>query len=414
MVDKNSEELLKKVASLSEQERKVLELVCEGLSYAAIAEKMYLSLSSVKQYMGRVYMKLGLKYLTTRERLKVIFQVYCPLLEKVEPPSEPEKIEVVEVVPSDIEELVNEDEEGIVVWQSTVLQKVTEQPKHPRKNSLLRWLIVVGILGCLGIALVFFVISNLLENFPIEQSPDQPIPDSAFTEAVEAITQSAIESQIIPTEIQTIQTVSSEPTAQIPTETLQPPPTNTQLPSATPTLRLQLPFTDNFDNGASPSWQPVSSKGVWRVINGKYTYTGGKKFNIDYNLVGDKNWQNYIIDVDYSLENDIYAGLAVIVRARGPGNLGLAFFIIDGSPVWRIWQAEGWQTLVEGKNFSYDPNHIRVEVNESRFYGSVSGLGELEITDTSTTSGMVGLAVYCRSESGCPEFDNFSVTVYNP
>jgi len=415
MTTNNQEEIRAGLAKLSKQEREVLRLRCQSFAYKDIGEKLYISTSSVKQYMSRVYIKLGLDLLERTERTRALFQDVCPLLATLEGTEAPPESEEPEVIPVDVIDMVEEDERAIVVWQPPPIQETDQESTPSRGPRPLRWILSGAILSCIGLALILFLVNRFLGPFFPGQPAAPSIPDSAFTEAVLSLTQTAVANgENIPAEILPTQTEKTEPTIPTPTDTIPPTFTNTPQPTSTPTLSMQMPFTDNFDNGASPSWQPASSSGVWRVINGKYTYTGEEEFSWIYNLVGDKNWQNYIVEVDYSLENDIYAYLAVIVRAQGPGNLGLAFIISDGSPLWAIWQSDGWHVLVESENSSYEPNHIRVEVNGSRFYGVVSGVGELEIFDSSITNGMVGIAVKCRSESACPEFDNFSVASYNP
>jgi DNA-binding NarL/FixJ family response regulator len=47
------------VPRLSDRERQVLELLAEGLGVTAIAERLYLSESTAKSHIGRIYEKLG-------------------------------------------------------------------------------------------------------------------------------------------------------------------------------------------------------------------------------------------------------------------------------------------------------------------------------------------------------------------
>jgi DNA-binding CsgD family transcriptional regulator len=44
---------------LSDRERQVLDLLAEGLGVAAIAGRLYLSESTAKSHIGRIYEKLG-------------------------------------------------------------------------------------------------------------------------------------------------------------------------------------------------------------------------------------------------------------------------------------------------------------------------------------------------------------------
>jgi DNA-binding NarL/FixJ family response regulator len=49
------------LATLSEQERRVLELIGQGLTNRQIAEQMFLSEKTVKNYVSSVFVKLGLQ-----------------------------------------------------------------------------------------------------------------------------------------------------------------------------------------------------------------------------------------------------------------------------------------------------------------------------------------------------------------
>ena len=55
--------------ALSPRQREVLELVCEGLSYAEIARRLYLSESTVKQHLRSAYRILGVANRTEASRL---------------------------------------------------------------------------------------------------------------------------------------------------------------------------------------------------------------------------------------------------------------------------------------------------------------------------------------------------------
>jgi DNA-binding NarL/FixJ family response regulator len=50
-----------RLAPLSEQERRILDLLAEGLTNRQIAERMYLAEKTVKNYVSNLLMKLGME-----------------------------------------------------------------------------------------------------------------------------------------------------------------------------------------------------------------------------------------------------------------------------------------------------------------------------------------------------------------
>lgn len=280
--------------------------------------------------------------------------------------------------------------------------------ENKKSNTVLIVVAIIGICGTITASII-----GVIGNFNTEK----------FRQEAELtrIALISIATQGGATQVSMASSLSAPTDTPYPTNTLQPTytpyPTYTlePFPTIPPTASVNLPFADNFDNGASPFWKTTTSKGVWRTINGKYTVTGETNFDWAYSLIGDPNWQDYVVEVDYSLENDIYAGAAVIIRAGGPNNLTLAFAITNpGLASWRTWQDGRWQKLVTSENYPNTQGRIIIEVKGSTFTASASGIGQLTITDASASSGLVGLGVTCRYEDRCPQFDNFSVVNITP
>ncbi|MGA7193994.1 MAG: helix-turn-helix transcriptional regulator [Anaerolineales bacterium] len=412
MVDTNPE-LLAKIKTLSKRELEVLILRCQGMKYEAIGKTLSISVSTVKEDMSRTYMKLGLDTLEPAARLKSIYDTICPFLKQAKQEREGTEAAIDgEVVPEEekpipekVKDMVEKDGLAIIPIDSRP-QPIIHQSKENRKGiSGFVWLVIGVVLGiCLSTAAVvaFFRATNGQVPFIPQPTPTIPTPT-----IVPSDTPVPSPTPIIPTQTPKVVT-------QVVVVTATPLPA-TQLPQATtaptsiPTSSISLPFADNFNNGANPAWQPITSQGTWRVINGRYTETGETTFLWSYSLVGDPNWQDYTVDVDYSLELDNAAGLAVLVRAGGQSNLGLAFVINNYEASWRIWQNGQWQKLVTSTGGPSMQGHIKVQVQGSTFTASANGISPLVITDTSTSSGMVGLGVLCRDPASCPTFDNFSV-----
>ena len=70
--------------TLTKREKEVLQLVCQHNSYQRIADKLFISKSTVKAHMHNIYVKLDLDYLERDERIMQIHNTYCPFFMKDE------------------------------------------------------------------------------------------------------------------------------------------------------------------------------------------------------------------------------------------------------------------------------------------------------------------------------------------
>jgi len=394
---------IKQLSELTEREREVLRLFCDGLDYKAIGEKLFIAVPTVKTHMGNIYIKLGLCDLPPAKRKIVLAEKYCPLLRKAElPPGPPDETDEPEPVPEPVMKVVEEDERAIVPWRPPrppviIIEPLREIEPLPRpRPRRLPWLLVGMVLGALLLVGIIYVVGRFLGT---EEPPVVKYIEVTRGVIVE-VTSTPAPPQ--PAPVPTVQTQEATATREQDTPTIAPP---SPTPTPTPTPR-PLPFEDNFDMGPRPEWEPVS--GNWRMVNGQYTATGFKSAWA-YSLVGDLNWQDYVVEADYSLR-DSYTHVAILVRAGGASGLGLSFEVSRAfDNRWRVWQEGEWSTLATGEK-SNASGHIRVEVRGSTFTGSVDGLRQLVITDNSTTAGRVGVGITCRGEADCPAFDNFQVT----
>ena len=71
-------DVLKKLASLSNRQREVFMMVCQGAEYKDIAKKLFIVESTVKAHMGNVYIKLGLDQMNDTLRLKTYIRDLLP------------------------------------------------------------------------------------------------------------------------------------------------------------------------------------------------------------------------------------------------------------------------------------------------------------------------------------------------
>ena len=112
MVD---DDVLRKLNLLTERQREILKMVCQGNDYQTIAKELFISIQTVKSHMGNVYEKLGLDLMPISLRKKAIFEIYCPALHEMKlipPTSKPVKAEAIEPepVPTSIQKMVDDDE----------------------------------------------------------------------------------------------------------------------------------------------------------------------------------------------------------------------------------------------------------------------------------------------------------------
>jgi DNA-binding CsgD family transcriptional regulator len=145
MVNNNSDDLAARLSKLSDQERNVLKLRCQGLDYKTIHERLFISISAVKEYMSRIYVKLGLDLLPRAKRMKVLYETFCPLLQKLE--ETPRKLEIGSgegasgkktpetpepVIPAYVPDMVDEDEYPLVPVAPAPLVPPWREPKRRR------------------------------------------------------------------------------------------------------------------------------------------------------------------------------------------------------------------------------------------------------------------------------------------
>ena len=154
MAEKSPKERL---ATLTEREREVLQLVCKHYGYQEIADEFVLSVNTIKKHMFNVFNKLELHDHKDTERVLALHNIYCPLFSEEEKSEDVvEKIEIIDPIPEpesltpDEEEIIDSDEEEIIT--------ITPKPKNggqekmnPRKRrgglKLVLVLIVVALLA---------------------------------------------------------------------------------------------------------------------------------------------------------------------------------------------------------------------------------------------------------------------------
>jgi len=191
------------------------------------------------------------------------------------------------------------------------------------------------------------------------------------------------------------------------------PPTYTPFPqpSLIPTFSLLLPFSDNFDNGVDSNWNITS--GVWRTIDGRLVADPSNKPSEI--IVGDENWENYVIELD--VFSNSAAGFPIGVIVRSMNGKSLIFRTDCCNTDWILIDRESQQSIAHinqgGLDFTlsgFVKNRIRVEVIGQMFTGYIDGKQFLQVTDSTNPTGAVGIMSQTPHGNSLL-FDNFVVTV---
>jgi DNA-binding CsgD family transcriptional regulator len=217
MPPKNPQELL---SNLTERQEEVLELICEELKYEEIADKLYITVSTVKRHASDI-----------RARLQVgsneeVVEKYCPLLreEKPSPTQEQAPDEQLEAAP-----------EPETLGDELFL----EEPSPPRRSNWVLLLIGAAVGMCLAVVVTVGVVYVVTDLWRAEGEPKEVTREvTVEVTSVSAPSQptSTSEEVLAPTATPE-DTATPLPPSPTPTDTPIPPtPTDTPMPpSSTPT-----------------------------------------------------------------------------------------------------------------------------------------------------------------------------------
>lgn len=232
-----------KFDALTDREREVLDLFCQGYKQVQIADLLFISANAVRSHMAHIYQKLDLTHLTPRARAFELREKYWPLHRKKPLRGAGKGIEIVSPDPPGIEQVLEEDE---AVMRSLVPSPPLElrAPIRPRqRRSILTCLVwPVLLIAILVAAFAYFdgwgairswLISELaadaaatLQVLQTEvQIGEAPLDATATKEMIASATRTASPT---PTYTATATTTPS------------PTPTITQSPTPRPTATLNL------------------------------------------------------------------------------------------------------------------------------------------------------------------------------
>lgn len=227
------------LAGLTERQREVLRLVCEGLDYKSVANELYIAEATVKAHMGNIYVRLALDSYPAAQRRVLLAQLYCPALQDETFAVDPDEPSEPEAVPDKVMKMIEEDAKAIVVRRPQPITRHVEvidnQPPplpSPTRSRRLIDTIRGGLIGVLLLAVVGLGVWWVFFRDGDVASVDGPIIVTTTPEpTILAPTQSVEEGVVVVTAT----LPPGTQTQQAPMATSAPP-TNTSQPTATRAL----------------------------------------------------------------------------------------------------------------------------------------------------------------------------------
>lgn len=173
------------------------------------------------------------------------------------------------------------------------------------------------------------------------------------------------------------------------------------------TLKVPL-FSDNFESGSASQWTPLD--GSWSVVSDstfvyKQTSTTGEALAV----AGSTGWTNYTVSADVKLYDiNSTAGSGVVARYRDANNFYMLRLHASGA-LQLYKKVGGTFTLLASASTSVAINTVytlSLSLNGSALTGLLNGTALITFTDTSLSSGEIGLRTFTQTTS----FDNILVT----
>ena len=312
---------LDKLTKLSKRELEVLKLRCEGLSIEKIEEQLFISQSTIRTYIARTYVKLDIDHLEQAERMKALFEIYCPAIAQLEDgenqnsqDDEEEDGDLYALVAGDpsrnaeeIEDKVTADEMILASQKSgELVHKRKEEPPQPPSRQWI-WLLVGIVFG----AILMWGFLNLTGG---REEQEEPISvaqaklstnEPTIIEVPVVVTATPDPSK--PVDMPVVQTelvvVTATPDPNLPSET---PLIHTQLVVVTATEPPTTPTPTTTDTPAPSSLGVGDSWSDGRVSLKMTKFT----FNVRYHIPGRDI--NYAISTDFEFEN--ISGETILLR----------------------------------------------------------------------------------------------------
>jgi len=314
---------IKQLSKLTERQREVLRLFCDGLDYKSIGEKLFIAVPTVKTHMGNIYIKLDLDHLPPAERRVKLIEKYCPLLRKAElPPAPPDATEVPEPVPEPVMKIVEEDERALVPWERPRPPMVIEPqpreiieylPKPLPQPRRLRWLLTGMVLSALLIVAIFYKLGGfprtgdppvvVVTAIPSVQDTGAPLSGIGTVEA--GITPAPSQ----PTLISVVQTRVVTPKVEITVEEVTATPHDTPKPASPPPTLLPTPTVSKD----TPPESILAEGDSWRQNDVRLKLeetnfnTSKECMSLEFDLINDTDHELIVIvtEESFSVEDNL-------------------------------------------------------------------------------------------------------------
>lgn len=241
---KSRDDIIEKLSTLGDREREVLALVCQGVPYREIAEKLFISIGTVKSTMAHVYVKLEFDQVHASRRRVQLMREVCPILAYEQIPSPSDEDKALIVIPNErVERMVDEDERALIARPlASPVPVANEGDQGPSViGRIIRILSVIGMVAVgviVGGLILYFVLTGLLGIEIGAPASEPPTLTPTLSEgAAEEAAPLPADDEALPAAAATAEptlTPTPEP-SQTPLPTNTPRPTNTAVPTPTDT-----------------------------------------------------------------------------------------------------------------------------------------------------------------------------------
>jgi len=271
--------------NLTDRQREILQLVCEGKTYKEIAGILHIEVSTVKAHMGNVYQKLNMEHMPTAQRRKFLFEVICAVLASGFFKVQEEGSDEPDDVPYSVVQMVEEDEMAIILAPAAPLvappEPIEVRPRTVRAIRL-RWMVFGMILGAILVSGFFYAFGDLVFPQPEIVMPEPEIMVTVIEKIVEVPVEMTVEvphevTVEVPVEVEKTVIVTAEPGPTAPPQIVEVIVTATPLPTAIPTPTVAEP--------ANTSRGTILEVGEWWKHEGVWLKVSEAKFGSSSHIV---------------------------------------------------------------------------------------------------------------------------------